>query len=266
MEQLIYLVEHMREEKKVNSIIRAVNILKVISEGTNQLSAISKKLQLGKGTIHRILKTLEETGMVKQDPVTLLYFLGPLVVSLSASYSIAHNFLYYYSREELIRLRDFSRETVNIQVRMGLQRICIEEFESPEEIKYISGAGFVQPIYLGSAGKILLSEMTDEDLKILFEHIRFDPVCINTITDKETMLKEIKKIREQGYAVSFSERLKGSASISVPIRNYPSPVALSILGLENRFDEGAMKRCLSEMFKSASRISNLVTRKSAMSG
>ena len=256
---MIRLVDYMREEKKVNSIIRAVNMLKIISEGTNQLSAISRKLQLGNGTIHRILKTLEETGLVKQDPVNRGYFLGPLVISLSASFSTAHSFLFNCSREELIRLRDFSRETVNLQVRMGLQRICLEEFESQEEIKYISGTGSVQPIYLGSAGKMLLSEMSDKDLKPLFEHIRFDPVCTNTVTDRETMLEEIKKIREQGYAISFGERLKGSASISVPIRNYPAPVALSILGLESRFPEAAMKRCLNEMFESASRISNILT-------
>ncbi|MEW5818182.1 MAG: IclR family transcriptional regulator [Spirochaetota bacterium] len=251
----------MSESKKVNSIVRAVSILKVISEGTNQLSVISNKLKLGKGTIHRILKTLEETGMVKQDPTNREYFLGPLIISLSASYSIAHSFLFSCCREEMIRLRDFSHETVNLQIRMGLLRVCIGEFESLNEIKYIAGTGSVQPIHLGSAGKMLLAEMPDENLNVLLEHIRFVPVCINTITNKETMLKEIKKTRKKGYAVSFSERLRGSASISVPIRNYPSPVALSILGLENRFDEGAMKRCLNEMLESASRISNLLARK-----
>jgi IclR family transcriptional regulator, KDG regulon repressor len=253
------MVKHMQERKKVNSIIRAVNILNVISDGTNQLSLICKKLQLGKGTMHRILTTLEDTGMVTQDPVNRGYFLGPTVVSLSASHSIAHSFLFSCCKQEMIHLRDFSQETVNLAVRMGLQRICIGELESQNNIKYTAGMGSVVPIYLGAAGKLLLSEMDDEDLKTLFKHIRFDTACINTITDKETMMKEIKKIREQGYAVSFSERLDGSACIAVPVRNYPIPVAISVLGLENRFNKEAMERCLKEMLKSASRISNLLT-------
>ncbi|MCX5819790.1 MAG: IclR family transcriptional regulator [Deltaproteobacteria bacterium] len=255
------MVNNLTERKKVNSIIRAVSILKVISEGTNKLSVICKKLQLGKGTMHRILTTLEDTGMVRQDPVNRGYFLGPMVISLTASDSINHSFLFSCCQQEMLRLRDFSQETVNLQVRMGLQRICIGELESPNNIKYTAGTGAVQPIYLGSAGKMLLSEMADEDLKNLLDHICYDPVCINTITNKETMLEEIKKIREQGYAVSYSERLEGSACITVPVRHYPIPVAISVLGLENRFDKAAMKRCLNEMLESASRISNLLTRK-----
>lgn len=252
----------MGERKKVNSVVKAVNILRIISEGTNQISAISSKLQLGKGTVHRILTTLEYTGMVSQDPVNRRYFLGSLIVSLSESYSVAHSFLLSCCHNEMIHLRDFSQESINLQVRTGLLRICIGEFPSLNEIKHVAGVGSVQPIHLGSAGKMLLSEMTDKDLHGLLEHVRFDPVCINTITDKESMLKEIKKIRKQGYAVSFSERIKGSASITVPIRNYPIPVALSILGLENRFDKEARKRCLNEMFESASRISNILQRES----
>jgi len=245
----------MSERKKVNSIIRAVDILKVISKGNNKLSAISEELQLGKGTVHRILNTLEHTDMVKQDPINREYFLGPELLSLSASQSIAHSFLCACSRDELIRLRDLSRETVNLQIRLGLTRVCIMEYESLEEIKFISGAGVSLPIHLGSAGKMLMSEMNNLNLKILFEHISFDKICSNTIIDKRMMLEEIAKIRKQGYAVSFSERLKGSASISVPIKNYPTPVVLSVLGLENRFNKNSMKRCLKEMFKSASRIS-----------
>lgn len=251
----------MPEEKTVNSIIRAVNILKIISEGNNQLSVISKSLQLGKGTVHRILKTLEETGLVKQDPINRCYFLGPLVLSLSASTEIVHHFLVYCSYEELKHLRDLSHETVNLQIRMGLQRVCIGEVESQEAIKYISGKGSVHPLYLGSAGKLLLAEMTDDEVRIILNQVAFDPVCTNTIVDKTVMLKEIDKIRKQGYALSFSERIKGSASISVPIRNYACPVALNVLGLENRFDEGSRDRCLNEMFQCADRISNLLIQK-----
>ena len=254
------IVEHMKDNKRVNSIIRAVNILKVLSEGANQLTDVSGKLQLGKATVHRILATLEETGFVIQDPTSRRYFLGPLIISLSSKSATAHHFLLNCSHEELRRLSDLSHETVNIQVRVGFQRVCLEEVESQETIKYISGKGSLRPIHLGSAGKLLLSEMMDEELQSLLDHITFAPVCTNTITDKTAMLKEIKMIRKQGYAVSFSERIKGSASISVPIGNYPCPVALSVLGPESRFDKESMKKCLREMIITADRISNLLVK------
>jgi IclR family KDG regulon transcriptional repressor len=251
----------MKDNNKVNSIIRAVNILKALSDGANQLSDISNKLQLRKGTVHRILTTLAETGFVIQDPSDRRYFLGQSIISLSSKSARDHHFLINCSHEELRRLSDFSHETVNLQIRIGFQRICLDEVESQEPFKYISGKGSIQPLYHGSSGKMLLSEIKDEELQSVLDHITFIPVCTNTITDKAAMLREIKKIRKRGYAVSFSERIKGSASISVPIRNYPYPIALSILGLESRFDEGLMMRSLCEMFTSADRISNLLVNK-----
>ncbi len=251
----------MPEGKKVNSIVRAVNVLQVISEGHNQLTEISKKLQLGKATVHRILKTLEETGLVKQNPVARTYFLGPLIVRLSSTAMAAHQYLNYCTFDEMKRLRDFSRETVNLQIRSGLERICLEEVESQEALKYTSVKGAIQPIQVGSAGKLLMAELDDRELHALLDHISFKRVCTNTIVGKEAMLEEIAQIRKNGYAVSFSERIKGSASISVPIRNYVCPVALSVLGPVDRFKPDLMKKCRGEMLKSAETISNLLLTK-----
>jgi IclR family KDG regulon transcriptional repressor len=78
----------------------------------------------------------------------------------------------------------------------------------------------------------------------------------NTITDKKDLLKEIEKVRKQGYATSFRERLPEGASISVPIRGYITPVALSVLGPYNRFSNKVMMDVLKEMKRSAARIAS----------
>jgi DNA-binding IclR family transcriptional regulator len=57
----------------------------------------------------------------------------------------------------------------------------------------------------------------------------------------------------------FGERIPGSASISVPIRNYICPVALSILGPDNRFYLEVMLEFSKEMKESASRISTRIS-------
>ena len=49
----------MREQKNVNTIIKAADILKCITKGINQSSSIADNLGLSRSTTHRLLKTLQ---------------------------------------------------------------------------------------------------------------------------------------------------------------------------------------------------------------
>ncbi|MFH1350514.1 MAG: IclR family transcriptional regulator, partial [Pseudomonadota bacterium] len=189
-----------------------------MSSGIDKITDISESLHLSKSTAHRLLKTLEVSELVVQDPITRRYYLGPLVLNLASKVLIAHRNLINIASQEMKQLRDISKETVALHVPNGSERICLEEADSPQEIKYTSGRGVIAPIYVGSAGKMLLSQFNDGELELLLNSIRLVPVGPHSITDKTVLLKELEKVREQGYAISFGERLPGGASISVPIK------------------------------------------------
>jgi DNA-binding IclR family transcriptional regulator len=242
--------------KTVNSIIKGVEVLKTLADGIDRISELSIKLQLNKSTVHRLLKSLEMSGLVMRDPITRRYYLGSLFLDLASKPIIAHQNLTVCAFGEMEYLREVTRETVVLHIRIGLERICLEELQSLENIKYTAGKGFVTPIYVGSAGKILLSEVGDNELDLLLENIRFISIGPNTITDPNLLLKELKKVKKQGYATSFGERVAGSASISVPIKNYICPVALSVLGPDNRFSVDVMMKALKDIRHSAERISS----------
>jgi DNA-binding IclR family transcriptional regulator len=241
--------------KKTNSVLKAIDILRILSEGLDRISELSNKLNISKATTHRILKSLEMSRMVRQDPVTRRYYLGPLILDLASKPIIAHQNLVVSAFEDMKYLRDISRETVVLHIRIGIERICLEELQSFENIKYTAGKGFIAPIYTGSAGKVLLSELKENEIQLLARNLRLDALGPNTITDKQVLLKELEKVRRQGYATSFGERVPGSASISVPIKGYICPVALSVLGPDNRFSLKMMMDVLKEMRESAARIS-----------
>lgn len=243
------------EPKRTTSVIRAVDILKAVANGKDRIRDISNQLQLNKSTVHRFLKTLTTIDLVKQDPITRRYCLGPLVITLASKPLVAHQILGLYAFEEMKRLRDLTNETVNIQIRMGTERICVEELQSYQSVKYVSGKGTVQPVYCGSAGKILIAALNDEEIRVLLNNLTLVPVGPNTITDEQLLLTEIEKVRRAGYATSFGERIAGAGSISVPIRNHVCPVALSVVGPDNRMTLEGMKNFLGEMQKSARRIS-----------
>jgi DNA-binding IclR family transcriptional regulator len=114
-------------------------------------------------------------------------------------------------------------------------------------------------IHVGSAREVFLAEMGDDELQLLLKNTDFFKMGPDTITDKKKFTKELARVKEYGYATSFGERIPRSASISVPIRNYICPVALSILGPDNRFCLEVMLEFSKEMKESASRISTRVS-------
>jgi len=224
-----------KNSDNVNSVVRAGQILHCLSSGINRVSKISENLHLSISTIHRLLKTLVSIGFAIQDPSNNSYYLGSSIFRLSGNLTTSHQFLISIALKYMEQLRELSGETVSITIRQGLQRVQLEELPSKRELKIAVGAVFAVPIYAGSASKVLLSELDKKELNGILEKIELSRVGPNSITDKATLLKELEKVRKQGYSTSHGEVIKGAASISIPIKNYFCPVALSVIGPEERF-------------------------------
>lgn len=224
----------MSEQKKINTIIKAADILKILTRGINQSSIIATNLKLNRSTTHRLLKTLQAAELVVQDPITLRYSLGPLVHYLADYSSQYHHRLIFCALPDMERLRNITGETIVLAIRLGLRRIYLEELPSFHPLKYAAGKGYFPPIYAGATGKVLLSQMPPKDLSQLIDVISLEKVGPNTITNRNVLLKEIENIRNKGFAVSHSELVAGATSVAVPINNYSQPVAMCVLGPENR--------------------------------
>jgi len=223
------------EESTSTTVARTIEILTCLAKGMDRIADICAHLGFNKSTVHRLLKALETGGLVIRDPANRHYYLSPLFVDLATKPLTAHKILTISAAGEMDRLRMLSQETVVLHIPLGLNRICLSEFESLQDIKYTAGIGKVAPLYVGSAGKLLLSELGQRELQVILNNLKMQPVGPNTITDKQTLLAELEKVRQSGYAISMGERLAHSASISVSVKNYICPVSLSILGPEDRF-------------------------------
>ena len=216
------------------SIIKAVEILRVLATDLHRLTDISQSLNLAKGTTRRLLDTLEKTGLVIQDSVSHRYYLGNLFLNFASNPEIAHSALVNFAIGEMKNLSKLTDETVSLHIRIGTQRICLEELPSSQVIKFMAGKGNSAPIYTGAAGKILLQALPESELAVLLKNIKLVPFGPNTITDITNLKKELKKVKKQGYALSFSERVPDSAAVAALVRNYIIPVALSVIGPETR--------------------------------
>jgi len=243
----------------MKAIKRTAEVLKLLAENPRRFTGMARELQLTKSTAHRLLKALEQTELIKKNTLSGRYHLGPLISQLAASPFSEHQFLISCSIEELRKLRDLSRETVTLQIPLGTERMCIEEIQSMESIKYVSGKGAIYPIFAGSAGKMLLAMMDNDQIDLLMKKFYYVPSVPNTIKNTAQLWKEIELARKLGHSTSFGERISGSASVAVPITDYICPVILNIVGPADRFTDNSISVILEEMKYSAARIAEELT-------
>jgi len=244
----------------MNAINRTVETLKLLAEHPLRFTDIARELELTKSTAHRLLKDLEETELIRKNLLSRRYYLGPIISHLVASPISEHQFLITCSIEEMRKLRDLSGETVTLQISLGTERLFLEEIQSRESIKYVSGKGSIYPIFVGSAGKMLLSMLDNDQIEILMRNFYYDPSAPNPVKNTEDLWTEIELARKMGHSTSFGERVSGSASVAVPIVDYICPTILNIMGPADRFTKDSISKILEQIKQSAVRISKEVNR------
>lgn len=244
----------LQNRSRIKSVIHATDILKAIGEGLEQVTTISSRVNLTKATTHRLLKTLESQRFVVQDPRSRHYHIGPLIARLVSSYTVMHQRLIACAFDEMRDLWELSGETVALNVRIGAQRLVLEELTSNHPIRFTLGKGLITPLHIGAGAKSLLSELPEGELETYLSGRRLVTLQTNEPIDKEKLMQEIREIKQRGYTTSFGETIKGGVGISVPIRNYESPASLVIAGPEDRFAPNMMN-LLKDLKESAERIS-----------
>jgi DNA-binding IclR family transcriptional regulator len=246
-------VKTIQKPTAVRSVYRAMDILTCLSSGTDTLTEITDCTNLNKPTVYRLLKTLEEVRMVTQDPITHHYYLGPLIQKIASNPGTNHHYLITCAMPELRQLWEATGETVELNIMIGLQYARIYEIPSRYELKVIAGPDPVGPIFVGATAKVLLSQLDNPELKAALKNIKISHVTEHSVTDRAELMAQAQEIRNQGYAISLGERIDGALCISVPVKNYFWPVALSIVGPEMRFSPRAEKT-LKDLLLSAEQV------------
>jgi DNA-binding IclR family transcriptional regulator len=238
-----------------NTVERTASILKSLSRGTNTITDVSVDCGISKTTVHRLLNSMEKAGMVIYDSILHRYYLGPLVSQLIYDPRISNEFLITCSVDELKHIFEISRETVILDILFGYQHILLHEIPSEHVLKVTEGKpGNKALLTVGATPKVLLSQLTDAELQNVVKGIKAHSLISTSETDQELLMAEVRRIRHEGYAVSYGERIAGIIGISAPVKNYMFPVAIGILGPDSRLVMN-VPNLVTEIKESAARIS-----------
>jgi len=221
------------EEPRPSSIEKAIDILFCFDAEHPQLrlTDISAKLGLHKSTAYRLLSLLRKKGLIVTCPNSQLYSLGPGLVEL-AWVVLRQQDLRRVCHPYLERLRQDTNETVNLNTRLGNQRVCVEELESGHNIKYSQTVGLAVPLHVGAPGKALLAFLPEAELHTLLDELPLVAITPSTLSDPERLRTELSVVQTRGFAISIGERSPGASAVAAPIWNWSGrPIAaVSVLG------------------------------------
>jgi len=222
---------------------RALDLLATFSRAEPELTLteLSSRLNLTASTTYRLLVTLEKRGFVEHNHQTGGYTLGVACLDLGTVFLSQLDF-----RDRVLplleTLREECKETVHLAVldRNQMEVIYLEKLEGLLPIGMMgSRVGGRAPAYCTGLGKCLLAYLPDSVVREFYAARGIRARTPNTITDIDTLLQHMAKIREQGCAVDDVEHEPDVKCVAAPVWNHREAVvgAISVSGPQERMDQ-----------------------------
>ncbi|HMM19315.1 MAG TPA: IclR family transcriptional regulator [Selenomonadales bacterium] len=225
----------------VQSINRALAIVDEISRVNERglsLSEVAEAIELPVSTVYRIIQNLVAWQYLaeKDDGNYVLGFSLLTLGNIVKNNLILTNYAHKYMED----LNEQTKETIYLAAldKVNGDIIYIDKIDSHRNIKLAAGVGSRNYIHSTANGKCLVSRMSADKIKELLAMKGMPALTEQTIVDAEAFLGEVKKVRENGYAIDDLENERGVRCVAAPIQDYTGSVvaAISISGVDSTME------------------------------
>jgi DNA-binding IclR family transcriptional regulator len=153
--------------------------------------------------------------------------------------------------KQLVRLAIWDNDTVLIT--------SLIFHSTSESISTLRGIGPRTPAYCSSLGKAMLSKLSPEELSQYLERTDLKKYTPTTITDKQTIIKEIETIREAGISQDSDEYRINYSSIATTIFDNATGTyaAISLSGDSNFVRRPDIAELSKQLIETANKISSV---------
>ncbi len=217
---------------KLRSLEKSLQIIELLGQHPHGLSLLelNRKLGFPKSTIHHVLSTFLPHNYVIQDFDTKKYSIGFRFLSIGRVF-LDKIEIQKIAAKHLRMLFEECNEPVHLYILRDRQIICIDKLETPGRLSLATYIGFSTDPHAAAAGKVLLCELPPEKIAQTFKNRKLQKYGKNTITRLGQLMKELKKTKDQGYAIDDEEYYEGVRCVAAPIRAGGQIVAaISITG------------------------------------
>lgn len=250
--------------RSVPAVARAAGILRTLAgrrEAT--LTDLARSVGIYKSTAHGILGTLTAFDLVERDPATRRYRLGPALVTLGRAAQDPHD-LGALTRPDLVHLSRLTAETVALHTVDGEGSVIVASEESPQRLKVTAPPGFRMPAYAGAVAKVL--EAFDAAPRP--RPARLPAFTSRSITRPDRWDRELRKVRQAGFAIDDMEYQDGIRAVSAPVLVGPASrwevvAAYSIIAVASRVSVATLRGWVPALLASARGLAEALRRSRA---
>ena len=249
--------------KSVRAVERAIDVLMCFGRDGPTLSVtdLQRALKLSRPTLYRLLHTLEGKGLIRSFGEPRRFELDYPVVGLANAW-LAQVDVAKTGQQILKELWEATDETVALFVPVaGGKKVCVQELRSRKALVFARGAGFAEPMTVGSSGKAILAYVEEAELGRILAQPGDGKL-------RDGLCAELAGIRRDGYSISTGEIIDGAVAIAAPVFDHGGAVTGSVclFGPEARLTGPYRERCLHEVREAAVRISRALGYRAPLEG
>lgn len=230
----------------IQTVTNALSLLEVFG-GEEELGVteLSRRLDLHKNNVFRLLATLEQKGYVEQSRDSDRYRLGVRCLDLGQSFERNRSLL-REGRSVVEELVGGLEETAHLGVLRDYQ-VAHLDGEAPDRL-IAAGCrtGSRLPVHCTALGKVLLAH-TEPAVRERYDRQyvasnRLEGCTPRTILDREKLFEHLRAVSARGFALDIEEAASGLCCAAAPVYDATgrSVAALSVSGPSFRLDADAL--------------------------
>ncbi|OZI38087.1 IclR family transcriptional regulator [Bordetella genomosp. 10] len=205
------------DEYFINSLAKGLAVIQAFNNEARALtlSEAAARTGLTRAAARRVLLTLVELGFASRHG-DRHFALTPRVLALGYAY-LSSMPLWSFAEPVLEGLVADLGETCSIAAMDGHQLIYVVRIPVHRTLVQDVSIGSRIPLYCHSAGRVLLSGYTPEQLDDYLAQANLLPLTRYTNTDRASLRAIVGDVRRRGYAWTSGEVEEGTCGLSVPI-------------------------------------------------
>lgn len=244
----------------VPGLERGLDVLEALSQARRPatVAELTARLRVPRSSIFRILCTLERKGFVESDPSGKAYELGPGVLRLGYQY-LASRDLVQVARRDVYELAKRTGVSAHLAVRDGREIVYLIHAVGNADFISNLGVGDRLPAHATPMGQLLLSELSQDELRALYEDDALHALSDQTPRTRVKLARAAAIGAARGYIISHGAVHPGGKSIAAPVKDAAGRMAaaIDISGPDLAFDSDQIEsRYLSEVIRTALRTSH----------
>ena len=202
--------------RSVKSAGRVLEVLEELaSSGPRPMRALADLLGVPRSSMHALLRTMQHYGWVETDATGTLYGLGVRSLLAGSAY-VDRDDIVVRTAPVLDTLAEKTGETVHLGRLEGNHVVYLAKRESIHPLRMFSSVGRRLSAFTTALGKCMLALLPDAELEAAVPQ-QLVPITPKTITDRDELLGDIRRVRSRGYAIDNEETALGLRCFAIAL-------------------------------------------------